>query len=179
MRSHRRARSALAALLAVAVPTAARAQTADPKIVRLLDAVSEPRLAEILRRLEGFGTRHTLSNPDTPGRGIGAARQWILDEMQRSSPRLQVGFDSYRIPKQGERITRDVELRNVMAVLPGRSPRRIYVSGHYDSVARLPAKPAARASGSSRRARRILPPARSRARCAKRPRSTFPRTPSG
>jgi len=49
MRSHRRARSALAALLAVAVPTAARAQTADPKIVRLLDAVSEPRLAEILR----------------------------------------------------------------------------------------------------------------------------------
>ena len=147
MRSHRRARSALAALLAVAVPTAARAQTADPKIVRLLDAVSEPRLAEILRRLEGFGTRHTLSNPDTPGRGIGAARQWILDEMQRSSPRLQVGFDSYRIPKQGERITRVVELRNVMAVLPGRSPRRIYVSGHYDSVARLPAKPGAPAEG--------------------------------
>src|SRR5205814_134030 len=30
----------------------------------------------------------------------------------------------------------DVELRNVMAVLPGRSPRRIYVSGHYDTVAR-------------------------------------------
>jgi Zn-dependent M28 family amino/carboxypeptidase len=29
-----------------------------------------------------------------------------------------------------------VELRNVVAVLPGRSPRRIYVTGHYDSVAR-------------------------------------------
>ena len=27
-------------------------------------------------------------------------------------------------------------MRNVMAVLPGRSPRRIYISGHYDSVAR-------------------------------------------
>src|SRR5260370_40416737 len=27
-------------------------------------------------------------------------------------------------------------MRNVMAVLPGRSPRRIYVSGHYDTVAR-------------------------------------------
>ena len=32
------------------------------------------------------------------------------------------------------RITRDVEIRNVMAVLPGHSPRRVYVSGHYDTV---------------------------------------------
>ena len=27
-----------------------------------------------------------------------------------------------------------VELRNVLAILPGRTPRRIYVSGHYDTV---------------------------------------------
>jgi hypothetical protein len=44
-----------------------------------------------------------------------------------------VSFDTYQIAAQG-RITRPVELRNVMAVLPGRSPRRIYVSGHYDSL---------------------------------------------
>jgi hypothetical protein len=30
----------------------------------------------------------------------------------------------------------DVELRNVVAVLPGRSPRRIYVTAHYDSYSR-------------------------------------------
>src|SRR5262249_59663174 len=30
------------------------------------------------------------------------------------------------------------ELRNVVAVLPGKSPRRLYVSGHYDTVARQP-----------------------------------------
>src|SRR5206468_11856693 len=47
-------------------------------------------------------------------------------------------FDSYDIPPQGDRITRDVELKNVVAVLPGKSPRRVYVSGHYDSVARQP-----------------------------------------
>ncbi len=147
MISRPRAASVVAGLLALAVPAAARAQTADPEIVRLVDAVSAPRLGEILRRLESFGTRHLLSATDAPARGIGAARQWILDEMQRSSPRLQVSFDTYRIPKQGERITRDVELRNVMAVLPGRSPRRIYVSGHYDSVARMPARPGVPAEG--------------------------------
>jgi hypothetical protein len=58
--------------------------------------------------------------------------------MQRASPRLQVAFDTYQVPRQGERVTRDVELRNVAAVLPGRSPRRLYVSGHYDTVARQP-----------------------------------------
>jgi len=42
---------------------------------------------------------------------------------------LQVAFDTHQIAPQG-RITRQVELRNVMAVLPGKSPRRIYVSGH-------------------------------------------------
>ena len=96
--------------------------------------VSEDRLAAILRKLETFGTRNTMSSVDTPGRGIGAARQWILDELKGYSPRLQVSYDTYRIAKQG-RITRDVEARNIVAVLPGRSTRRIYVSGHYDTVA--------------------------------------------
>jgi Zn-dependent M28 family amino/carboxypeptidase len=46
---------------------------------------------------------------------------------------LEASYDVHQIP-QGGRITREVELRNVVAVLPGRSPRRIYVSGHYDTV---------------------------------------------
>ena len=106
----------------------------DPRISRLVGEVSEDSLTATLRKLETFGTRNRMSSVDTPERGIGAARQWIFDEMKGYSPRLQVSFDSYRIAKQG-RITRDVEARNIMAVLPGRSPRRIYVSGHYDSVA--------------------------------------------
>ena len=117
--------------------SAARAQVPpdlDSRIVRIVDGVSEDRLVALLRKLESFGTRNTMSTADSPTRGIGAARQWILDEMKSFSPRLQVSFDTYRIAKQG-RITRDVEARNVMAVLPGRSGRRIYISGHYDSVA--------------------------------------------
>jgi Peptidase family M28 len=108
----------------------------DPRIEKLLSQVSEQRLTEILQKLGSFGTRNTLSSTDSPTKGIGAARQWIFDEMKKSSSRLQVSFDIFQIPKGG-RITRDIELRNVVAVLPGKSPRRIYVSGHYDSYAAL------------------------------------------
>jgi len=108
----------------------------DPRIVALVDSVSASRLGAYVERLAGFGTRHTLSAVDTPGRGIGAAREWIREEFQRMSPRLQVSFDTYQVAQQGQRLTRDFELRNVMAILPGRSARRIYVSGHFDTVAR-------------------------------------------
>ncbi len=106
----------------------------DPRIEKILSQISEQRIVEILHKLGSFGTRNTLSSTDSPTMGIGAARQWIYDEMKQSSPRLQVSFDTYQVPKGG-RITRDIELRNVMAVLPGRSPRRVYISAHYDSFA--------------------------------------------
>jgi hypothetical protein len=105
----------------------------DPRIEKLVAAISRDRLESLLKTLVSFGTRNTLSETVSTTRGIGAARQWILDELARTSGRLQVGFDTHQIP-MGGRITRDVELRNVVAVLPGRSPRRIYVSGHYDTV---------------------------------------------
>ena len=112
------------------------ASHADPRIAKLLAEVAGERLAATLRALQGFGTRNTLSSPDSPTQGIGAARQWIFEQLKKASPRLRVSFDTYQVPKQGERITRDVELRNVAAVLPGRTPRRVYVSAHYDSFAR-------------------------------------------
>jgi hypothetical protein len=133
-------RALLAVWLAAAcfVPSAgAQTASSDPRIARLIGQISEARVTEILKRLGSFETRNTLSSIDSPTKGIGAARQWILDEMRRSSTRLQVSFDAYQSPKEG-RITREVELRNVMAVLPGRSARRVYVSAHYDTFARRP-----------------------------------------
>ena len=124
----------LVALAGSTTLPAAPASDLDPQIVRLVGSVSEERLGGLLKKLESFETRSTLSSTDSPTRGIGAAREWILKEMQSYSPKLQVSFDSYNVLKQG-RITRDVEIRNVMAVLPGKSPRRIYISGHYDTVA--------------------------------------------
>ena len=139
----RRCAVVLTAVLAL-VPVTAAAQPAaadrDPRIAALVTSISESRLEQLLRTLVGFGTRNTLSDTSSPTRGIGAARQWILDELTRTSPKLQVSFDPHRLKKGAGngRITRNVELRNVVAVLPGRSPRRIYVSGHYDSLNLLP-----------------------------------------
>jgi peptidase M28-like protein len=129
----------LVSFLAIGVSRPAAAQPVngdlDPQIVKLVAAVSEERLGAVLKKLESFETRSTMSSTTSTTRGVGAARQWIFDEMKSYSPKLQVSFDAYQVPPQG-RITRPVELRNVMAILPGRSPRRVYVSGHYDTVAR-------------------------------------------
>ena len=132
----------LALLLAVACLVASPPVSAqgrpdiDPRVAQLVAAVSEDKLRTLLTHLVTFETRFTLSDPDPAGKGIGAARQWIFDELRKASPRLHVSFDTYQVAAQGERILKPVELRNVMAVLPGRSPRRVYISGHYDTVAR-------------------------------------------
>jgi hypothetical protein len=130
-----------ACLISLAAAAPLNAQTAagpalDPRIVQLVEQVSEERLAAIVERLAGFETRNTMSSVDRPDFGIGAAREWIRQELQSYGARLQVSFDTH-VAAAGGRIPHDTELRNVMAVLPGRSARRIYVSGHYDTVARL------------------------------------------
>ena len=117
---------------ATSAQEAARGSDLDPRVQKLVASVSEERLKTLLTKLASFKTRNTFSDEEGPD-GIGAARQWILDEFTRISPKLQVSFDPHVIPAGG-RVPRQVELRNVMAILPGKSPRRIYVSGHYDSL---------------------------------------------
>jgi hypothetical protein len=108
------------------------ASALDPRIEKLVASVSEERLQQLLQKLVSFKTRNTCSDPNAAD-GIGPARQWILDEMKRSSPKLQVSFDTHTV-QTVRGCAGPIELRNVMAVLPGRSARRIYVSGHYDSL---------------------------------------------
>ena len=127
----------------------------NPKIQEILDKISEARIRAILEKLEAFGTRNTMSTQDDPVRGVGAARTWILNEFKSYNPRLQVRFEKFRVKKQGQRIFKDVDLWNVIAVLPGtRLPEtQIFVSGHYDSLnlgnrpAGAPAGPGADATG--------------------------------
>ena len=108
---------------------------ADRKIEKIVSEISQERIAEIMKTFGEFETRNTLSDPNQPKRGVGAARQWIIDQFKSYSPRLQVSFDTHQIPKGG-RVWKPVELRNVVAVLPGTSDkdRWIVISGHYDTV---------------------------------------------
>jgi hypothetical protein len=126
---------AVLGLLVLPLAGAAQLPTLDPRVEALVAEVSEERLRYTVDRLAGFQTRSTLSDTVAEDRGIGAARRWILLEMRSYSPRLQVDFDIHGI-EPGGRIPHRVVLSNVMAVLPGRSERRIYVSGHYDTTAR-------------------------------------------
>ena len=108
----------------------------DPEIQAMVNSVSEERITTILKKLESFGTRNIHTGKDSDTHGISGARQWIFSQFQSYSPKLQVRFDSYHVKKQG-RILNDLELINVIAVLPGtEDPERQYiVSGHYDSIA--------------------------------------------
>src|SRR5689334_4389866 len=84
--------------------TAADEKLVNPNVSKIVDEVSEARIRATIERLVSFGTRNTMSNADDPARGIGAARQWILNEFKSYSPRLEVSFDKYRVKKQGQRI---------------------------------------------------------------------------
>jgi hypothetical protein len=128
---------AVAGLLCVCAPfTTADERSLNPQVQKILDEVSETRIRAILEKLVSFGTRNTMSNQDDPARGVGAARQWILNEFKSYSPRLQVSFDKYRVKKQGQRVFKDVDLYNVIAILPGKKmpETQIFISGHYDSL---------------------------------------------
>lgn len=129
----------LALLTGLLLPAPSAAQVRlDPQVQEVLQEVSPEHLEELLTRLVGFRTRNTMSAlMDSAGIGINEAAEWIAEEFRSYSPRLQVSFDEYRVAPQG-RITEEVTLRNVMAVLPGRTSRRVYVSGHFDSLARIP-----------------------------------------
>jgi hypothetical protein len=124
-------------LAAAALP--AQYKTPNPQVAKVVSDVSDEKIAEILKKLESFGTRNILSTLDNPTRGVGAARKWIYEQFRSYSPKLEVRFDQYKLKKiegRAARVPRDVDLYNVVAVLPGTTNKeqRIIVSGHYDTL---------------------------------------------
>lgn len=136
----------IATLVAAATGTAFAANApAEPNVKRrqaqidkIVSEVSAKRIEGYVRKLVGFGTRHTMSDTTSDTRGIGAARRWIKSELERcgAGTRLKVEFDSHIAPVSA-RISKPTEIVNVVATLPGsqaESKDRMYVvSGHYDS----------------------------------------------
>ncbi len=128
---------ALPALLAAAAPP----PKPNAQIAETTREISPQRIEATIRKLVSFGTRHTLSETESPTRGIGAARRWIQAEFERcsreeSGGRLQVSMDEF-VPPSGPRNPGSVPVVNVVATLPGaqaESRDRMYVvAGHYDS----------------------------------------------
>ncbi len=110
----------------------------------ILRQVSAERLKADVARLESFGTRHTLSDATSETRGIGTARRWIKSQFDAAAAESGrsgdeapvVRFDGYPQAPDGNRITKQVEIVNVVMELPGRlgpAAGRTYIVGHYDS----------------------------------------------
>ena len=120
------------------VGTLLEPQTPDAEVQSLISQVSVANVNHTIATLANFGTRHTLSTQNSSTRGIGAARNWILSEMQgyaeASDGRMEVFYNTY-IQGVADRISFPVNLTNVVARINGSSdPNRAYVvTGHYDS----------------------------------------------
>lgn len=128
-------------LTSLAAAALAAAFAAPPAAKEVADLITPDSCKAIDEKLVSFGTRHTLSDPTSETRGVGAARQWIKAELERyaqtGAGRLRVSLEEFTAPK-GRRIAQPTPVANVVAVLPGTMPeaagRRYYVVGHYDTM---------------------------------------------
>ena len=115
--------AAYCGVAAIAQPPLSRL---NPAVKQVVDGVSEERIGATMKKLESFGTRFILSEQDNADHGIGGAQRWIFEELKSYSPRLEVSYDKFTI-KKSQRIPRDVELANVIAILPGTINKDRYV----------------------------------------------------
>ena len=120
------------------LPAQTPATAVNPTVQRIVDDISQARIAANLKNLESFGTRYVMSSDDDPAHGIGAAKRWIYAEFKSYSPKLEVSYQTFRVRKGARRgqVLHEVELSNVIAILPGTIDRDRYVlvTAHYDTV---------------------------------------------
>lgn len=128
------------ALAAAPVATSAPPDFENPRITEIVAGSSTERVEADVRRLVGFGTRHTLSDTLSQTQGIGAARRWLFAEFERISGEcggcLEVRYVSSTIPGGSHpRIPVDVQVVNPVAIQRGRLNPDHYVmmTAHYDS----------------------------------------------
>jgi hypothetical protein len=147
--STRRAFLSASAVTVVAVPLisgtalaetdpALSRQAPDKELRALLREIDPDRIKATILKLVSFGTRNTLSSQTDPVRGIGAATNWVFDQMQASAAasggRMTVQKQSFVQPVSST-IPVPTTITNVIATLKGTaSPERFYViTGHLDS----------------------------------------------
>jgi hypothetical protein len=113
-------------------------QKPSRELRELLAQIDPARLNATVLKLTTFGTRHTLSSQTDPARGIGAATDWVVAQMEAiaatSGGRMTVQRQSFVQPP-GSRIPVPTTITNVIATLKGTAAtERVYVvTGHLDS----------------------------------------------
>jgi acetylornithine deacetylase/succinyl-diaminopimelate desuccinylase-like protein len=132
------------AICLVFVYTSLFAQTIvsrDPVIEQMVKEVSPDSLKSYITSLVSFGTRNTQSTQTNPKRGIGAARNWVLNKFNQfaaqSNGRLSAFIDTTTLLPDKKRIDTPTLLGNVVATLKGTDPadNRIFlISGHLDNM---------------------------------------------
>ena len=127
------------------IPLLALVAAQPPQLYDLARGIPAAATEAAVRKLVSFGTRHTLSDTVSTTRGIGAARRWIKSEFDRIAEQcggcLEVRYDRGMLKAgPGTRITKDVELVNVVAIQRGQlyPDRYVLITGHYDSRASDP-----------------------------------------
>ena len=130
---------AVAALLCSATSFSAElAYTDQARLHDIAADVSAERIEQDIRKLVGFGTRHTLSDTKSDTRGIGAARRWIKQEFDKISAAcgncLEVYYQSATISGE-KRIPDATEVVSVIAIQRGITDpgRYVIMSGDIDS----------------------------------------------
>ncbi len=117
----------------------------DPEIEKMVKEVSPDSLKSYITQMVSFGTRNTMSSSENPNRGIGAARNWVLNKFneiaKQSNGRLTAFIDTITLQPDKRRIDTLTLLGNVVATLKGTDPndKRIFlISGHLDNMRSSP-----------------------------------------
>jgi hypothetical protein len=98
---------------------------------------SPARLKATVTTLVGFGTRHSLSDPNDPKRGIGAARAWAKAQFDAIGATCGGCLTSETIARDftGPRAPDGVNIVDVLGVQKGSDPDRVVIiGGHIDSI---------------------------------------------
>src|SRR6266478_4902776 len=126
-------------------PSGAPPARTNLEIRKMLANIEQANIERTIRKLVSFGTRNSLSDQNSPQRGIGAASEWLYGEFvtvsQNSGGRMTVEKQTFEQGK-APRIPEPVQMTNIVATLKGTMPdsanRYYVVSGHYDSMCTSP-----------------------------------------
>lgn len=108
----------------------------ETQMLSLINQVQTDRLMQNVWTLVNFGTRHILSPANLPDRGIGAARQYVLDQFNQIAVNSRGNFSVDQQPVPVNFAGTNVTGVNIIGIIPGEEIGGgiIVLGAHYDSI---------------------------------------------